>query len=82
MMIVDAGERWVVVHVDDNDPVVRRYPVPGGWLYQISTQPARLCRAGGDGVLCLQDLLWHPSTFVPRPVVADTVDPSESGRSL
>jgi hypothetical protein len=48
----DAGERWVVVHRDKGEPTVRRYTVPGGWLYQV---------AHGDTDN------WYPPVFVPAP---------------
>lgn len=37
----DAGAQWVLVHDDGptgptlDSPKVRRYSVPGGWLYQV-----------------------------------------------
>lgn len=34
MLTADAGERWTIVH-DEPGERVRRYPVPGGWLYQV-----------------------------------------------
>ena len=45
MTVDDLGLRWTIVHQDKGDPIehqdkgdpiVRRYPVPGGWLYQVS----------------------------------------------
>jgi hypothetical protein len=58
MLTNDVGARWTVVHKSSgpNDgPYVRRYPVPGGWLYQVSVD-----YIGGP-------VAWHAPTFVPAP---------------
>lgn len=54
MLTIDVGERWTIVHHEPNDPVVRRYPVPGGWLYQVS--------GGANGIA----EAWSPPVFVPH----------------
>ena len=57
MLKADVGARWIIVHQEENEPTVRRYPIPGGWLYQVgesrwtslSREPER----------------FHPPVFVP-----------------
>lgn len=34
----DRGMRWELVH-SEIDEQVRRYPVPGGWIYQVQNGP-------------------------------------------
>ena len=59
MLTNDADRRWEIVHHDGGDPVVRRYPVPGGWLYQVSGYTPNETRSGSGYVQW-----WHPPTFV------------------
>ena len=56
MIDADIGQRWVVIHRNSDEPIVRRYPVPGGWLYQVSEFPWN----GYDATLA-----FHPPVFVP-----------------
>lgn len=63
MIVVDANRQWVIVHRDLHDPVVRRYPVPGAWPYQISVGTASECRGQGG----IHQLTWYPPQFVPEP---------------
>jgi len=55
----DVGERWMIVHRDPaaGDPTVRRYPVPSGWLYQVS----HTCEEND----------WYPPVFVPLPATKE-----------
>ncbi len=76
MIINDKGMRWTIVHANIDEPAVRRYPVPGGWLYQVSTD--LLVRSIGEEEKPIRDLVdwrafddgdeqrtWHPPVFVP-----------------
>ena len=58
-----AEAAWSVVHCNDEDPVVRRYPVPGGWLYQVSVLMAARYRMRTGGY-DLSDVAWHPPQVV------------------
>lgn len=40
MLSEDVGERWTLVHGEPGERV-RRYPVHGGWLYQVETLTLR-----------------------------------------
>ena len=62
MIVADAGVRWTIVHLDKADPIVRRYPVPGGWLYQVSNQ---IAGDAPDRDTRMQFFSWHPPVFVP-----------------
>jgi hypothetical protein len=53
----DVDERWVIVHQNENEPSVRRYPVPGGWLYQVGTDRW--------STLHREPEQFHPPVFVP-----------------
>lgn len=57
MLYADADERWTLVHRNPEDPLIRRYPVPGGWLYQVSCVPYDH-RENAPA-------MWHPPVFVP-----------------
>jgi len=52
MLDNDQGERWEIVHSANEEPTVRRYTVPGGWLYQVQD---------------VQGGAWQPPVFVPAP---------------
>ncbi len=49
--------RWEYLPMGDDRPLVRRFPVPGGWLYQTEdvdiTSWGNVHRKG-----------WHPPVFV------------------
>lgn len=63
MIVSDAAERWTVVHNTESEPEggpsVRRYPVPGGWLYQVEKD--EYFDNTKDGTA------YHPPVFVPEP---------------
>ncbi len=61
MIVEDVGKRWVIVH-DEPMERVRRYPVPGGWLYQVQLDSMSV----SDGNATSHDG-WHPPIFVPDP---------------
>lgn len=63
MFIADAGARWTIVHHNQGDPVVRRYAVPGGHLYQVAQHDI----TGNDRVDGMP-MAWHPPVFVPTKV--------------
>lgn len=70
MLVDDADARWTVVHCDDADPMVRKYPVPGGFLYQVSVENALYCKSYGTNAKVIYDfdkLRWHPPVFVSKP---------------
>lgn len=55
MLTDDHDRRWTIVHNPGpgDGPVVRRYPVPGGWLYQVAIdEPSRIQQH------------WHAPMFV------------------
>ncbi len=64
---------WELVHVRAGDPVVRRFPVPSGWLYQASVDLVYCVDDDGGavflsaGMRAHEPVRWHPPTFVPRP---------------
>lgn len=59
-----SSEAWTVVHGRDEDPAIRHYPVPGGWLYQVSTARAASYRPR-NGVHDWSSAQWYPPMFVP-----------------
>ncbi len=64
--IKDKPRAWEVVH---NEPWerVRRYPIWGGWLYQVEVDIRYEGRpgAGGDVQTNTQTSGWHTPVFVP-----------------
>jgi len=72
-LALKPGPAWELVHVCVGCPVVRRFPVPSGWLYQVSVDLAYCVDDDGGAVFMLAGMrahepsLWHPPTFVPCP---------------
>jgi hypothetical protein len=66
MLTDDAGRRWVIVHDEPNERV-RRYPVPGGWLYQVEAITDYLESTPDPKVGRMHHTIgWHPPVFVPE----------------
>lgn len=58
MIINELEKKWVTVH-DEFNAEIRRYAVPGGWLYQV--------RGRRDASAAYDPDAWHPPVFVPEP---------------